>query len=72
MNGLAHPFKSRSHDLWTVIDSENDVSHTSCCQSFDLMLDHGLIGKFYQRLWESEGLADFVSPSASNKSMLLI
>ena len=48
------------HDLRTVVDSQDDIRHTCCSESLDLVLDHGLVGELHQWLWESEGLASLL------------
>ncbi len=45
------------HNLWPIIDRQDDISHPSSCQTLDLVLNHGLVCEFYQRLWECKGLA---------------
>lgn len=45
-----------SHDLWAVVDGEDDVGDTSSSESLDLVLDHGLVGELHERLGICEGL----------------
>lgn len=49
-------FESFLHDVWSVIDGEDDVCDAGSCESLDLVKDHGPIGEFDQWLGESEGL----------------
>ena len=44
------------HDLWAVVDSEDNICDTGSGKSLDLVLDHGLVGELNKRLWEGEGL----------------
>ena len=46
-----------SHDVGAVVDGQDDVRHTSSCQTLDLMENHGTIGELYQWFRQSEGLA---------------
>jgi hypothetical protein len=44
------------HDLWPVVDGQNNVRHACTSKSLNLMLDHGLVGELDERLRVSEGL----------------
>lgn len=44
------------HDLWAVVDGENNVCNTSIGKGGDLVLDHGLVGEFDEGLGEGQGL----------------
>lgn len=48
--------QGRSHNLWSVVDSKYNICHTSGSESLNLVQDHGLVAKFNERLWQSEGL----------------
>ena len=39
------------HDLWLVVDSENNVCAAGVSQGLDLVQDHWSVGKLNQRLW---------------------
>ena len=54
---MAYLFESFLHDVWSVIDSQNNVCNAGGSEAFDLVKDHGSIGKFNQWLGESEGLS---------------
>jgi hypothetical protein len=49
-------FQGLSHDLWAVVDSEDNIGDTSSGESLDLMLNHGLVGELNERLGVCEGL----------------
>jgi hypothetical protein len=44
------------HDLWTVVDGQNNVRNASRSQCFDLVLDHGLVRELNEWLWVCKGL----------------
>lgn len=44
------------HNLWAVVDSQNNVSDASFGKSLNLVLDHGLVGELHEGLGESKGL----------------
>lgn len=46
----------RSHNLWSVVDSEHNVCNTSGSESLNLVQYHGLVAEFNERLGQSEGL----------------
>lgn len=56
--------EGRNHDIWTVVDREDDISDTSSSQALDLVEDHRTVGKLDQWLGESESLS---SESASGR-----
>ena len=43
------------HDLGTVVDGEDNVSHASSGQSLDLVDDHGTVAELDERLGEGKG-----------------
>ena len=45
-----------SHDLWAIVDSQNDVRNASSSQCFNLVLNHGLVRELNEWLWVCEGL----------------
>lgn len=51
-----HCLQRLGHDLRAVVDCEHDVRYAGSSKSFDLVLDHGLIGELDQRLRVCEGL----------------
>jgi hypothetical protein len=51
-----HLLQGLGHDLWAVVDSEDNIGDTSSSKGFDLVLDHGLVGKLNERLGQCEGL----------------
>lgn len=57
--------KSIGHNLWSVVDSKNNVCNASCSKCLDLMQNHGLVAKLYEGLGESESLAGANSSSAT-------
>ena len=60
---IAHPsnpaylLQCGGHNLWPIIDRQDDISHPSSRQTLNLVLNHGLIREFYQRFGERKGLA---------------
>lgn len=54
--GEGYLFQSLFHNIWSVIDGEDDVRDAGSGEAFDLMENHGPIGELDQRLGESEGL----------------
>lgn len=48
-------FEYRDHDLWSVVDSEDDVLDTRLDKSLDLVQDHGLVAELDERLGPREG-----------------
>ena len=38
------------HDVGAVVDRQHNVRHTSSCQAFDLVEDHGTVGELDQWL----------------------
>ena len=59
-------FECCNHHVRSIIDRKDNICNAGCCQTFDLMLYHRLVGKLNQRLRECEGLSiriRFVSPS---------
>ena len=44
------------HDLWAVVDSENNIGDAGRSESLDLVLDHGLVRELDERLGVGEGL----------------
>lgn len=53
--------EGRNHDIWAVVDREDDISDTSSSQALDLVEDHRTVGKLDQWLGESESLSFQVS-----------
>ena len=49
-------FQGLGHDLWAVVDSENNIGDAGRSESLDLVLDHGLVGELNKRLGVCEGL----------------
>lgn len=49
--------EGRNHDIWPIVDSQDDIRHTSSGQALDLMEDHRTVGKLDQWLGESESLS---------------
>jgi hypothetical protein len=45
-----------SHDLWAVVDGEDDISDTRSGQCLDLVLNHGLVRELHERLRVGERL----------------
>jgi hypothetical protein len=45
-----------NHDIWPVVDSQNNIGYTSSGQSFDLVTNHRPVAELNKRLWESESL----------------
>ena len=60
---IAHPsipaylLQCGGHNLWPIIDRQDDISYASSRQTLNLVLNHGLIREFYQRFGERKGLA---------------
>lgn len=54
----AYLLKELLHDLWPVVDCEDNVLDTSCNQSLDLVNDHGLVTELNEGLGERESLED--------------
>jgi hypothetical protein len=46
----------RDHDIWAVVDCENNVGDASSGQAFHLVENHGTIGELNQWLGKCEGL----------------
>lgn len=46
----------RLHDLGSIVDSQNDISHTGLGQGLNLVLDHGLVGELNEGLGQGQGL----------------
>lgn len=57
VRGGAYCLEGSGHDLGSVVDGEDNVCDTGSCESLDLVLDHGLVAEFDERLGEGEGLA---------------
>lgn len=49
------------HNFRAVIYGKNDISDTSSCKSLDLVIDHGLVAKLDERLWQSERLDQLIA-----------
>lgn len=45
-----------NHDIWPVVDSQNNIGYTSRGQSFDLVKNHRPVAELNKRLRESESL----------------
>lgn len=64
------------HDLGSVVDGKDNVGHTSCCESLDLVQNHRLVSELDERLREGEGLmvvsAGSRLPVALDVSRLLV
>lgn len=59
--------KRTSHVIWAVVDGEDDVCDTSCSQGLDLVKNHGPVGKFHQRLGDSESERAETGAEATNE-----
>lgn len=44
------------HNIWAVVDSENNIRDSCFGERFDLMQDHGLVTELNQWLWLGKGL----------------
>lgn len=44
------------HNLWAVVDGEDNVGNASGDESLDLMHNHGLVAELNERLGERQGL----------------
>jgi hypothetical protein len=42
--------KLLGHNLWTIVDGENDIGNASSSKGLDLMLNHRLVREFDERL----------------------
>jgi hypothetical protein len=56
MSEHTHGLEGLGHDLWPVVNGQYNVRHASTGQSLNLVLDHGLVGEFNERLRVCEGL----------------
>lgn len=45
------------HNLWTVVDSQNNIRDTSSSQTLHLVQNHGLVCELDERLRERKGLS---------------
>ena len=54
--GLTNLSKVLLHNLWAVVDGEDNIRDASRGQGFDLMQDHALVAKLDQGLGERQGL----------------
>ena len=52
----AYGLEGLGHDLRAVVDSEDNIGDTSSSKSFNLVLDHGLVGELDEWLGVGEGL----------------
>lgn len=44
------------HNLWAVVDGEDNVGNASGDESLDLMHNHGLVAELNERFGERQGL----------------
>ena len=44
------------HNLWAVVNRQDDVSDTGSSKGLNLMEDHALVSKLNERLWEGKSL----------------
>lgn len=49
------------HDLWSIVNRQNNIRNSGSCQRFNLVQDHGLVAELDQWLGESEGLLIYQS-----------
>ena len=54
--GRTYLLKSLSHDLWSVVDGEDNVRDTCSSQRLDLVQNHGLVAELDERLGQRERL----------------
>ena len=54
--GRTYLLKSLSHDLWSVVDGEDNVRDTCSSQRLDLVQNHGLVAELDEGLGEGERL----------------
>ena len=55
--GIAYLLQSFGHDLWSVVDGENNVCDACSSQRLDLVQDHGLVAELNEGLREGERLS---------------
>jgi hypothetical protein len=55
-SGYTDGLERLGHDLWAVVDSEDNICDTRSSQCFNLVLDHGLVRELDERLRVGEGL----------------
>ena len=58
----------RHHDIWLVIDSQDDLNDTSLGQGFNLVAQNWLVAKVNERFGDGEGHGAQSSAEATNEN----